>query len=120
MERIVIVDLTHVAAGPYGAMLLADAGARVIKVEPPEGEIYRSWVCRTPRSVGSFRPLRDQPGVNLEAVAGRRPRIVETESAFPPPCFSASATSSSSSSSTSCWSAPVPTPNSAPRRLPSA
>jgi len=42
LEGIVIVDLTRFAAGPYCTMLLADAGARVIKVEPPGGEIYRS------------------------------------------------------------------------------
>jgi CoA:oxalate CoA-transferase len=42
LEGVVIVDLTHFAAGPYCTMLLADAGARVIKVEPPAGEIYRS------------------------------------------------------------------------------
>ncbi|MDO8490508.1 MAG: CoA transferase [Dehalococcoidia bacterium] len=35
LSDVVILDLTHYLAGPYGAMLLADLGARVIKVEPP-------------------------------------------------------------------------------------
>lgn len=36
-----ILDLTAALSGPYAAMLLADMGAEVIKVEPPEGEIFR-------------------------------------------------------------------------------
>src|SRR4051794_39572029 len=36
-----IVDLTHAAAGPWAAMMLADLGADVIKVEPPGGELVR-------------------------------------------------------------------------------
>jgi CoA:oxalate CoA-transferase len=33
-----VVDLTHFIAGPYATKLLADFGARVVKVEPPGGE----------------------------------------------------------------------------------
>lgn len=35
LENIVILDLTHMLSGPYCTMLLADMGARTIKVEPP-------------------------------------------------------------------------------------
>lgn len=37
LEHITVLDLTHMLSGPYGTMLLADLGARTIKVEPPVG-----------------------------------------------------------------------------------
>ncbi|MEU6646295.1 CoA transferase [Saccharomonospora sp. NPDC046836] len=37
-----VVELTHLIAGPYCGMLLADEGAEVIKIEPPIGEQSRA------------------------------------------------------------------------------
>jgi crotonobetainyl-CoA:carnitine CoA-transferase CaiB-like acyl-CoA transferase len=39
----VIVDLSTGIAGAYCTKLLADGGAEVIKVEPPDGDPLRSW-----------------------------------------------------------------------------
>jgi crotonobetainyl-CoA:carnitine CoA-transferase CaiB-like acyl-CoA transferase len=38
-----VIEFCHVAAGPFCGMLLADFGADVIKVEPPDGDAMRQW-----------------------------------------------------------------------------
>jgi crotonobetainyl-CoA:carnitine CoA-transferase CaiB-like acyl-CoA transferase len=44
LSDLVVVDLTRALAGPHAAMMLADLGARVIKVESPDGgDDARSW-----------------------------------------------------------------------------
>ena len=41
LDDLVVLDLSQGIAGPYCARLLADHGAKVIKIEPPGGEIGR-------------------------------------------------------------------------------
>ncbi len=38
-----MIDASRVLAGPFATMLLADLGADVIKLEPPDGDESRTW-----------------------------------------------------------------------------
>jgi crotonobetainyl-CoA:carnitine CoA-transferase CaiB-like acyl-CoA transferase len=42
LDGVVVVDLTRMLSGPFCSMLLADLGATVIKVEPPNGDLTRA------------------------------------------------------------------------------
>jgi crotonobetainyl-CoA:carnitine CoA-transferase CaiB-like acyl-CoA transferase len=43
LEGLTVVSVEHAVAAPYASVKLADAGARVIKVERPEGDFARGY-----------------------------------------------------------------------------
>jgi len=63
----VVLDTTQVMAGPYCAMLLADMGARVIKVEPPSGDSTRSMAGARGNDSPAFNAVnRGKQGIVLD------------------------------------------------------
>lgn len=49
LDGVRVVDLSRALAGPYATMMLADAGADVVKVEPPGGDDSRGWLPHVER-----------------------------------------------------------------------
>ena len=96
LAGLVVADCSTILAGPLCTMLLADLGAEVVKVEPPEGDATRTWgppwvgseeagtrtaayflaVNRNKRSVRV--DLRTEPGKDiLRRLLGRADVVVE-------------------------------------------
>lgn len=72
----VVADLSTGIAGGYCTKLLADGGATVVKIEPPEGDRLRSWSA----SGTAPRPGRDGP-LFRHLAASKRSVVVDPSGA---------------------------------------
>ncbi len=66
-----VLDLSAYIAGPYGCTLLADQGAEVIKVEPPDGDNLRKYPSTLAAESRAFLGVnRSKRGVVLDLKRG--------------------------------------------------
>ena len=67
LQGVTVIEVCNVAAGPFCAMLLADMGANVIKIENPQGgDTLRSWPPITGGFSENFASLnRNKKSVTL-------------------------------------------------------
>src|SRR3954469_15209309 len=74
LEGIRVLDVTQVMAGPFCAMMLADLGATVIKVEPPAGDSTRQMPGASGTDSPAFNAVnRGKRSIvlNLKTAGGR-------------------------------------------------
>jgi CoA:oxalate CoA-transferase len=73
LSGILVVDLSRILAGPYCTMLMAEMGARVIKVEPPgkgdDAREYGPFVKRTSTYFASVNRGKQSIALDLKAKA---------------------------------------------------
>jgi crotonobetainyl-CoA:carnitine CoA-transferase CaiB-like acyl-CoA transferase len=62
-----VLDLSSYIAGPYGCTLLADQGAEVIKIEPPDGDNLRNYPSTLAAESRAFMGVnRSKLGIALD------------------------------------------------------
>ena len=67
LSGIRVLDLSAYIAGPYGCTLLADQGAEVIKIEPPDGDNLRKYPSTLQAESRAFLGVnRSKSGIVLD------------------------------------------------------
>ncbi|HEX4711226.1 CoA transferase [Phenylobacterium sp.] len=79
-----VLDCTHVIAGAYCSMVLADLGADVVKIEPPDGETTRGHPGAAFRAFDFVNRNKRAIALDLttERGAGALRRLAETADVF--------------------------------------
>ena len=77
LSGILVLDFTTLLPGPLATLMLAEAGAEVIKIERPEGEDMRARAGHAVADRAAFALLnRGKKGVTLDL---KQPNAVELE-----------------------------------------
>ncbi len=72
LEDVLVLDFSHYIAGPFCGFLLADMGARVIKIEPPEGA--------EERRIGGVPRYKKNTRMSLAFNRGKQSLVVDLKS----------------------------------------
>src|SRR5437764_11861724 len=72
LDGVRVVDLSRLVAGNILTLQLADFGAEVIKVEPPEGDTLRSWRVKGIETAGKVYSRNKKSGALDLCPAARR------------------------------------------------
>ncbi len=74
LSDVTVLDLTRALAGPICGRLLSDLGARVIKVEPPDGDLTRLLIPRVDGQSAyyvQYNAGKECVSIDLDGSAGR-------------------------------------------------
>ena len=72
LSGLTIIDCSMAYAGPFGTVLLADLGANVIKVEPPNGDNFRSVAPYPPDHAHAFTHTPDKADYGMSFASVNR------------------------------------------------
>lgn len=73
LADVLVLDLTQIYNGPYATFLMAEAGANVVKIEPPGGEFLRRRDARSGAGVpfAMLNGNKRSVSLNLKSVEGK-------------------------------------------------
>ncbi len=80
LEDLVVVDASQGVAGGYAGRLLADLGARIVKVEPPQGDALRR-LGPFPQDEPHAERSSERGGLHLALNAGKESVVADLEGA---------------------------------------